>query len=92
MESTGYLAAGKDTTQLAVGYIKGNYWGSVYKNGWLEDGPGWHLRANGGIHTTVEDMYKWLQVMLGNGVLKDDIIDKWTTGYVNENNADSKYA
>lgn len=92
MESTGYLVAGKDTTQLAIGYDKGNYWGKVYKNGWLEDGPNWHLRANGGIHTTVEDMYKWLQVMLGNGVLEDDIIDKWTTGYVNENNADSKYA
>ncbi|WP_222931560.1 serine hydrolase domain-containing protein [Xanthovirga aplysinae] len=92
MESTGYMVAGKDTTQLAIGYNKGKYWGKVYKNGWLEDGPNWHLRANGGIHTTVEDMHKWLQVMLGNGVLEDDIIEKWTTGYVNENNDDSKYA
>ena len=92
MESTGYLLAGKDTTRLAIGYNKGNYWGKVYKNGWLADGPNWHLRANGGIHTTVEDMSRWLQVMQGNGVLEDDIIDKWTTGYVNENNADSKYA
>ena len=92
MEHTGYLVAGKDTTPLAIGYNKGKYWGNVYKNGWLDDGPGWHLRANGGIHTTAEDMYKWLQVMLGNGVLEDDIITKWTTGYVNENNADSEYA
>jgi len=91
MESTGYLVAGRDTTRLAIGYNKGNYWGKVYKNGWLEDGPSWHLRANGGIHTTVKDMYKWFQVMLGNGVLEDDIMDKWTTGYVNENNADSNY-
>jgi hypothetical protein len=30
--------------------------------------------------------------MQGNGVLEDDIIDKWTTGYINENNANSKYA
>lgn len=80
MESTGYLLAGKDTTRLAIGYNKGNYWGKVYKNGWLADGPNWHLRANGGIHTTVEDMSRWLQVMQGNGVLEDDIIDKWTTG------------
>lgn len=92
MENTGYLLVREDTTMLAEGYLKGDYWGKVYKNGWLEDGPNWHLRANGGIHTTAEDMYKWLQVMLGNGVLKDDIIDKWTTGYVNENNAESKYA
>lgn len=92
MESTGYLMAGSDTTRLAIGYNKGNYWGKVYKNGWLEDGPGWHLRANGGIHTTVEDMYKWFQVMLGKGVLGNDIIKKWTTGYVYENSGDSKYA
>ena len=92
MESTGYLTAGSDTTLLAIGYNKGNYWGKVYKNGWLEDGPGWHLRANGGIHTTAEDMYKWFQVMLGKGVLGNNIIEKWTTGYVSENAGDSKYA
>ncbi|MGC9376037.1 MAG: hypothetical protein ACP5DQ_13500, partial [Bacteroidales bacterium] len=87
-----YLIAGKDTAMLAEGYLKGEYWGKVYKNGWLNDGPGWHLRANGGIHTTAEDMYRWLQVMQGNGLLEKSIIDKWTTGYVNENNSNSKYA
>ena len=92
MENTGYLIAGKDTTMLAEGYLKGGYWGKVYQNGWLNDGPNWHLRANGGIHTTAEDMYRWLQVMQGNGVLKKNIIEKWTTGYVNENNPNSKYA
>ncbi|MDH3650415.1 MAG: beta-lactamase family protein [Saprospiraceae bacterium] len=92
MKKTGYLLVGEDTTMLAEGYLKGDYWGKVYKNGWLDDGPNWHLRANGGIHTTVEDMYRWLQVMQGDGVLEDDLIAKWTTGYVNENNADSKYA
>jgi len=92
MESTGYLKAVKDTSDLAIGYSKGNYWGKVYNNGWLADGPNWHLRANGGIHTTVEDMHKWFQVILGKGVLETELIDKWTTGYVNENNSDSKYA
>ncbi|MCR9183643.1 MAG: beta-lactamase family protein, partial [Flavobacteriaceae bacterium] len=92
MENTGYLIADKDTTILAEGYLQGDYWGKVYKKGWLNDGPNWHLRANGGIHTNAEDMYRWLQVMQGNGVLDKSIIDKWTTGYVNENNSNSKYA
>ena len=92
MENTGYLVAGKDTTMLAEGYLKGEHWGKVYQNGWLNEGPGWHLRANGGIHTTAEDMYRWLQVMQGNGLLEKSIIDKWTLGYVNENNSNSKYA
>lgn len=92
MENTGYLKAVKDTNDLAIGYRKGKYWGKVYNNGWLADGPNWHLRANGGIHTTVEDMHKWFQVMLGTGVLDAEILNKWTTGYINENNSDSKYA
>jgi len=92
MENTGYLKAVKDTTDLAIGYSKGKYWGKVYKNGWLTDGPNWHLRANGGIHTTVEDMHKWFQVMLGKGILDSILINKWTTGYVSENNSNSKYA
>ena len=76
---------------MAVGYRNGERWGEVYERGWIEDGPNWNLRANGGLHTTVDDMYKWLRTVQGRGVLDEDVVKRWTTGYVTENNGYSDY-
>ena len=91
MTQTGYILPDWDRYQMAIGYQKGERWGEVYKRGWLEDGPNWHLRGNGGMHTTVTDMHKWLTTVKGHGVLKNDVAKRWTTGYVPENNGYSEY-
>lgn len=88
---TGYLLPAWDPDRLAVGYLDGEHWGRVFQRGWLEDGPGWHLRANGGLHTTVDDMHRWLDTVRGEGVLSAAATRRWTTGYVDEG-GDSKYA
>jgi CubicO group peptidase (beta-lactamase class C family) len=89
---TGYLLPNWDSDQLAVGYTKGEKWGQVYKRGWLEDGPGWHLRANGGLHTNVDDMYLWFKNALQEPkVLSPEAVYKWTTGHVSENYGHSDY-
>ncbi len=91
MMETGYRQPNWKSENMAIGYQKGGKWGKVYKNGWIEDGPNWHLRGNGGLHTTAEDMYKWLATVKGDGVLDKKAVEKWTTAYVTENNGYSKY-
>ena len=93
MKMTGYLQPDWASNSLAEGYKKGKQWGKVYKNGWIEDGPGWHLRANGGIHTNVEDMYKWFSNTLRNNVILDSqIVNRWTNPYIKEGYGNSDYA
>jgi len=91
MTNTGYILPDWNSENMAVGYRNGEMWGKVYKRGWIEDGPNWVLRANGGLHTTVDDMYKWLRTVQGRGVLDEDVTRRWTTGYVKENNGYSDY-
>lgn len=91
MTYTGYILPDWSRENMAVGYRNGEKWGKVYERGWIEDGPNWHLRANGGFHTTVDDMYKWLRTVQGRGVLDEDVVKRWTTGYVKESNGYSDY-
>ncbi|WP_441001465.1 serine hydrolase domain-containing protein [Fodinibius sp. SL11] len=92
MKKTGYVLPNFDRQKLAVGYRNGEKWGLVHDRGWLKDGPGWHLRANGGLHTTVDDMYRWFRNTLQkHTVLNKEIVDRWTEGYVTESNGISQY-
>ncbi len=91
LTETGYVLPKWNREQMAIGYRKGERWGEVYQRGWIEDGPNWHLRGNGGMHTTVGDMYKWLKTVQGRSVLSKEVAKRWTTGYVTESNGYSKY-
>ncbi len=92
LAETGYVLPGWDRDRLAQGYRNGELWGMVYGRGWLDDGPSWHLRANGGLHTTVDDMRRWLDTVRGRGVLSAETTRRWTMGYVDEPWGDSQYA
>jgi CubicO group peptidase (beta-lactamase class C family) len=91
MTNTGYVLPDWSRENMAVGYRNGEKWGLVHERGWIEDGPNWVLRANGGLHTTVDDMYRWLINVKGRGVLDEDVARRWTTGYVSESNGYSEY-
>lgn len=91
MTNTGYVLPDWNTEKMAVGYRNGETWGLVHKRGWIDDGPNWVLRANGGLHTTVEDMGKWLETVQGRGVLDEDAARRWTTGYETEIDGYSGY-
>jgi len=92
LSETGYVLPGWDRDRLAVGYRDGERWGIVHGRAWLQDGPNWHLRANGGLHTTVDDMHRWLRTVRGDGVLSPEAAKRWTTGHVAERGRDSEYA
>ncbi|MBD3412901.1 MAG: serine hydrolase [Candidatus Aminicenantes bacterium] len=69
MTQTGYLIPDWDKNKLAHGYRGDRDWGTLLDHPWLDSGPGWHLRANGGILSTVQDMYKWHKALEGTEVL-----------------------
>ncbi len=68
MADTGYRRPGWEG-RVAVGYQGGERWGTVLERPWASDGPGWHLRANGGLHTTVGDLWRWHRALVENRVL-----------------------
>jgi CubicO group peptidase (beta-lactamase class C family) len=83
LKDTGYLAPQWPLSRLPIGYTaEGKPWGRVYKNGWLADGPGWYLRGNGGIHSSLDDLYRWHLALAGTTVLSADAVKKFQTGHV----------
>ncbi|HEV2148593.1 MAG TPA: serine hydrolase [Longimicrobiaceae bacterium] len=70
LRETGYTAPTWPKDRLAHGYRSdGTDWGSPLDQPWRADGPGWHLRGNGGMLSTVHDLYRWLEALQGDAVL-----------------------
>ncbi|HEX5043866.1 MAG TPA: serine hydrolase domain-containing protein [Candidatus Polarisedimenticolaceae bacterium] len=69
MKETGYRQPAWPAPRVAVGYRGKDRWGTILEKTWLPDGPGWALRGNGGIHTTLADMVRWERVLEGDGNL-----------------------
>jgi CubicO group peptidase (beta-lactamase class C family) len=82
MAETGYQLPNWPITKLPMGYgPQGGEWGRVYKNGWLPDGPGWWLRANGGIHSSLDDLYRWHLALESTKVLSAEALKSYLTGH-----------
>lgn len=91
MSHTGYLLPKFEEDTLAVGYRDDEPWGTVLGHPMLDDGPAWHLRANGGIHSTVDDMYKWHLALEGTDILSSAAKAKYFAPHVDEGYGDSYY-
>jgi CubicO group peptidase (beta-lactamase class C family) len=85
MEQTGYVIPKWKRGNLAVGYKKdGSRWGTPLEQIWDEDGPFWNLRGNGGILSTVDDLYKWHIALEGEKVLSKAAKEKYFAPHVKE--------
>jgi CubicO group peptidase (beta-lactamase class C family) len=82
MENTGYVLADWPDDAIALGYRDDVLFGRTVDQGWMADGPGWNLRAAGGLHSTLNDMHRWLQLLRGRGPLDAGQIERWTTAKV----------
>jgi CubicO group peptidase (beta-lactamase class C family) len=83
LKDTGYLAPNWPLERLPIGYtLEGRPWGRVYKNSWLPDGPGWYLRGNGGIQSTLGDLYRWHLALADGKVLSPEAVAKFQAGHV----------
>lgn len=86
MQNTGYMLADWSDNVIAKGYEEdGTLWGSVNEKPWADDGPYWNLRANGGIMSTVEDMFRWHRAIWGDTVLSEESREQFFKGHVPEN-------
>jgi CubicO group peptidase (beta-lactamase class C family) len=70
MDTTGYSRPSFDLKQIAVGYrMNGEAWGKPTDKAWDGAAPYWHLKGNGGILSTVGDLYKWHRALLSDKIL-----------------------
>lgn len=91
MAHTGYILPNWEEMTLAQGYRRGRHWGTLLDRPWREDGPGWHLRANGGILSTPQDMYRWHLALLGDEVLSDASKEKYYARHIEEGEGAGTY-
>jgi CubicO group peptidase (beta-lactamase class C family) len=85
MQHTGYRLPDWSKSMLAHGVTQtGDDWGTSLDKRWADDGPYWNLRANGGILSTVGDMYRWHLALLDDRILSKDAKGKMFTQHVRE--------
>ncbi|WP_152538570.1 serine hydrolase domain-containing protein [Aquimarina macrocephali] len=89
MDQTGYKKPSfKD---IAVGYRKNKHWGKPTDKKWDVDGPYWHLKANGGVLSTTQDMYKWHRALLGDKILNATAKSKYYSKHIEEGEGAGSY-
>ena len=95
MESTGYTRPNFESDMIANGYnpMSGNLWGKPTDKAWDGNAPYWHLKGNGGILSTTEDLYKWHLALLTDSILSNEAKEKYFYPKLRDNeSSDSYYA
>jgi CubicO group peptidase (beta-lactamase class C family) len=77
MEMTGYSRPVFNKEMIATGYKEDVEWGKPTEKEWGGDAPYWHLKGNGGILSTTEDMYKWHLALLTDNILSKAAKEKY---------------
>lgn len=77
METTGYTRPRFDTSMIATGYdMDNNAWGKPTDKEWDKTSPYLHLKGNGGILSTVEDLYRWHRALMTEKILSREAKQK----------------
>jgi CubicO group peptidase (beta-lactamase class C family) len=84
MTKTGYAVPNWHRGEMAHGYRGDRDWGTFLDHPRAEDGPYWHLRGNGGILTTVGDMFRWHKALEGDAILSEEAKKKYYYPHVPE--------
>ena len=93
MKFTGYVRTKWKDENIVTGYKGEEKWGKPTERLWGDDRPGWHLKGNGGILSTIDDMYKWGKAILGDHVFTENEKKNYLSPYVPEGpDAQSYYA
>lgn len=77
MEMTGYSRPKFDPKVIAVGYKNNERWGKATEKEWAGDAPYWHLKGNGGILSTTEDLLKWDRALMADKILSKEAKRKY---------------
>jgi CubicO group peptidase (beta-lactamase class C family) len=85
MYETGYLLPGYEPERVATGYRDGERWGTVVGRLPEDTGPSWILKANGGVHSTLYDMKRWVRSLMSTDrILSPASREKLLTPYADE--------
>jgi CubicO group peptidase (beta-lactamase class C family) len=85
LDRTGYRGVDWRPGELAVGYRGSERWGSPVDHLWAADGPYWNLRGNGGILSSLPQLFRWHQALEGDAVLSAEAKRKMWTPHAAEN-------
>ncbi|NNL89040.1 MAG: beta-lactamase family protein [Marinicaulis sp.] len=79
MMQTGYVVPDWTMSNFAEGCrADRSRWGSPLPDGrWMEDGPGWNLRGNGGLYSTARDMARYMGGLGAKKFLSDAADQSW---------------
>lgn len=92
MTRTGYRGVRWDPRELAVGYAAGGRrTGTPVDQPWAPDGPWWNLRANGGVLSTVTDLFRWHRALEGDAILSAEAKAKMWSPHVPEDEEGSSH-
>ena len=92
MKHTGYLLPDWGNTNIANEYLLNVSNQSSHIAKYKEDGKiARTLLANGGVHSTNNDMYKWYQALKSNKILSWESLEKLTKPYVAEYEGESSH-
>ena len=91
MMQTGYTIPKWDKNKLAIGYRGEQAWGITSEKSQYQKGVTYHLRGNGGIMSTVEDMHKWFQALKGENILSNTAKEKYFGKHISEGEEDAYY-
>ena len=93
MTRTGYLMPGWEEKAVAVGYRKDAVYGRVIEKQKAlgKDSFSWHLVGNGGIHSTVGDLHRWILGLRGGKVLSPESLKLLFARHADEGSGDSFY-
>lgn len=85
MRQTGYSIPAWKRETIASGYQSdGKNWGTPLDKTWDKGEPFWNLRGNGGILSTVQDLYKWHLALEGEKILSKAAKEKYFAPYIKE--------
>jgi CubicO group peptidase (beta-lactamase class C family) len=92
MKTAGYTNPNVDYMHIAHGYLPdGSDWGTARDKTWNGSEPYWHLKANGGILVSADDMYRFYLALRNNTILSKASLAKQVMAHVKEGEDDSYY-
>ncbi|WP_075344610.1 serine hydrolase domain-containing protein [Tenacibaculum agarivorans] len=93
MNKTGYRSPDFQSENIAHGYQGDTDFGVPNSsNLWFNEGPYWHLKANGGILSSTQDMKKWHEALNTNEILNEEAKQKLFFKHIlEETDGDSYY-
>ncbi len=92
MLQTGYLLPKWDTAQISHGYYNNIMDRGTMISRYQETGNiTWHLKGNGGINSTQNDMLLWYKALKENKIITKESFRKLTTAHVSNQEGTSDY-